>query len=128
MGVDILPTLLDFAGVPVPKINGDYPLRGKSLMPYLQQAQKSLPARPAFFVNNNRSGICVIKEPWKLVNLKRRVGANMNLKTNEGTTDGWRLFNLVDDIGEQNDLSEQYPEKTLELLNFWNDYNLSLAR
>ena len=128
MGVDILPTLLDFSGVPLPEINGDYPLRGKSLMPYLQQAQTSLPARPAFFVNNGMSGICVIKEPWKLVNLKRRVGANMNLKTNEGSTDGWQLFNLEEDIGEQNDLSEQYPEKTLELLNFWNNYNLSLGR
>ena len=128
MGVDILPTLLDFAGVPVPQINGDYPLRGISLMPYLRRTQKTLPIRQAFFVNNAMSGVCVIEAPWKLVNLKQRVGANTSLTTNEAATDGWRLFNLEDDIGEQNDLSKQYPEKTVELLSFWNDYILSLNR
>ena len=128
MGADILPTLLDFAGIPVPETNGDHPLRGISLMPYLKQPQKSVPQREAFFVNGGKAGICVIKEPWKLVTLKQRAGGNTDLTTNEGPTDGWLLFNLDDDIGEQNDLSKQYPEKTQELLKFWTDYNRSIRR
>lgn len=128
MGVDILPTLLDFAGLPVPETNGDHPLRGISLMPYLQQPQTTIAPREAFFVNNGMSGVCVIKEPWKLVNLKQRVGANGDMATNEGPTDGWLLFNLEDDISEQNDLSKQYPEKAEELFGFWEDYNRSIGR
>ena len=128
MGIDILPTLLDFAGIPVPETNGDHPLRGISLMPYLKQPQKPIPAREAFFINNNKAGICVMKEPWKLVTLKQRVGGNKDLNTNEEPTDGWLLFNLEDDIGEQNDLSKQVPEKTEELLKFWAEYNRSIGR
>jgi len=128
MGVDILPTILDFAGIPVPETNGAHPLRGISLMPYLKQPQKPVPSREAFFVNNGMSGICVMKEPWKLVTLKSRVGGNKDLNTNEGPTDGWLLFNLDDDIGERKDISKQYPEKTEELLGFWKDYNRSIGR
>jgi arylsulfatase len=34
----------------------------------------------------------------------------------------WQLFNLADDLGEQFDLSEKFPEKKKELVALWDEY------
>ena len=34
----------------------------------------------------------------------------------------WALYDLSSDIGEQNDLADQYPDKVAELASHWADY------
>lgn len=36
--------------------------------------------------------------------------------------DGWALFNLADDIGEQHDLSESEPEKLTMMIEHYDNY------
>ncbi|MCK5396329.1 MAG: hypothetical protein KAJ32_10065, partial [Gammaproteobacteria bacterium] len=37
-------------------------------------------------------------------------------------SEDWQLFNLAEDIGEQNDLSRKFPEKKKELITLWGEY------
>ena len=50
MHCDIYATLLDAAGIPVPKMNGKNPVRGTSLMPHmLSSGKKTIPDRSMIF-------------------------------------------------------------------------------
>jgi len=93
--MDLLPTLLDFIGQkPSTDVDG---ISIKETL--LHQAQ--LPERDLFYSFQNKSFIR--NGDWKLVYIEREDG------------DKVELYNLADDIGEQNDLSSVHPEMAKEM-------------
>jgi len=95
MGFDCHATALAAAGVPMPS---DKPLDGVDLIPFLTGKQRGAPHDRLFWRAGEKHAVRVAE--WKLV-------------VQRGT--GPMLFNLRDDIGEQQDLTQKYPEKLREL-------------
>jgi len=108
MHCDIFATLLDAAGIPLPKMNGKNPMRGLSLMPHMLSGE-AVPERTMIF------------ELWGNVGLRK---GNYKLWGDVGRdfSPDWpalvaalesadlKLFDLSQDVAEQNDLRTQYPE------------------
>ncbi len=125
--LDIFPTVLNYAGINTSTHNLD----GNSLAPVLEEKVQTF-ERPLFWhfpvylqaynVNDNetrdalfrtRPGSVIRKGDWKLHYYFE--------------DDGVELYNLSEDIGERNNLTEANPEKTEELLEllrkWWKDTN-----
>jgi arylsulfatase/uncharacterized sulfatase len=101
---DIVPTLLEVAGVPAH--NGEYqgravePLIGSSLMPVLQgTAERVHPEDQAIGYELSGSA-ALFKGDYKLVKSLKPVG-----------NEQWHLYNIVTDPGETIDLQAQMPER-----------------
>jgi arylsulfatase len=62
-------------------------------------------------------GRAIRKGDWKITWLPQPFGQQHR---QEAST--WKLYNLAKDPGEQDDLSDQYPEKTKELIGHWKEY------
>lgn len=112
---DILPTVLDFAGVARPDARNGMPLApvyGRSWKPYLTGATIA-PIRGEFDVIGFEMFECrsIFKGAWKLLFMAPPYGRNE-----------WSLFNLREDPRERIDLKEQEPEKFAELKAEWDAY------
>lgn len=101
---DIVPTLLEVAGVPAHK--GEYqgravePLIGSSLVPVLQgSAERVHPEDQAIGYELSGSA-ALFKGDYKLVKSLKPVG-----------NEQWHLYNIVTDPGEVIDLQQQMPER-----------------
>ncbi len=113
---DILPTMLDMAGVRRPSEWGGRPsppLYGRSLAPMLTGATVQ-PVRGGmdalcFEMLECRSVLC---GDWKLLWMAPPYGAG----------DRWQLFNLTEDPRELVDLADRYPEKVAQLEGQWQAY------
>jgi len=90
---DLFPTILDIASIQRP---ADRHLDGHSLLPMLR-GEDDLPAHLHFWRDNRQ--FAVRDGPWKLVVHK----------------DGEGLFNLDDDLGEEQDLASEYPDHVAEM-------------
>lgn len=121
VNMDFFPTFMEIAGVQLPnKI-----LDGKNLMPLLNGGK--LDSRPLMFhfpiylqayshkldhsrdsLFRTRPGSIIIDSDWKL-----------HQYFEDG---GLELYNLKDDLGERNNLSQANPEKTQELLQLLNTW------
>jgi len=112
--MDVTPTLLDAAGLtaePVFEGREVAPIRGRSMLPYLQQATRQVHADDepiAFELHGHRS---VRQGRWKLVYLTPPHG-----------TSAWALYDLATDPAEQHDLSAAQPERTRVLLAAWDEF------
>ena len=103
--IDLLPTLLDLCGVPLPEGPA---LDGRSLAPFLKAGRGDPPDRTLFFWSDapktgvgprlglNRRNYAVRRGPWKLVG-------------------GQELFDLSRDPYEQKNLAERQPGRVKEL-------------
>ena len=103
--IDLYPTLLELAGVPLPK---NHVIDGLSFAPVLLEG-KAFPRDTSFhwFPYNAAPGIAVRKGDWKLI---RR------FKKNPEYYDGLiELYHLKEDIGETINLADKMPEKVKEL-------------
>lgn len=113
--MDILPTLLDLAGVahPAPRFREREVLtpRGRSLLPYLQK--QSGQAHPQNHVTGwelfGRKAIR--RDNWKAVFIPAPIGPSR-----------WQLYDLTHDKGETQDLAGQYPDLLQTLLSDWQQY------
>ena len=113
---DILPTMLDMAGVRRPtEIDGHPvpPLYGRSLAPMLTE-QTLQPVRTGmdalcFEMLECRAVLC---GDWKLLWMAPPYGDG----------DRWQLFNLADDPQELTDLADRYPGKVAQLEGQWQAY------
>lgn len=83
-GLDLMPTVLDLVGAAAPSY-----LEGRSLVPLLRGER--WPERAAISEGKKRIRVAVFKGGWKLLRL--------------GESGEWRVFDLVRDPGERNDLS-----------------------
>lgn len=108
---DLVPTILEMTGLPAP---AEIPLIGTSLVPAFS-GQGSLPDRdliwhfPAYLEGKTK-----LHGPWRTTPAASIVRGKWKLL--QFFEDNRRfLFDLEADISEQNDLSEQHPERVQEL-------------
>jgi arylsulfatase A-like enzyme len=97
-GIDWYPTLLELAGVGVPS---EQDVDGVSLVPLLEG--EAIPERPLFWHYphyGNQGGepsSILMEDQWKLIFYHE---------------DGrYELYNLEEDIGEQNDVADRHPDR-----------------
>jgi arylsulfatase len=111
---DIMPTLLEVAGVPYPKtVNGhdSPPLMGKSWVRLLageEESPRSGQDYLAWEIFGNRA---LRQGDWKVRWQYRPYGKGE-----------WELFNLAEDAAERRDLAPERPDKVKALLTLWDDY------
>ena len=93
---DILPTLADFVGVPITKVDG------RSIKDALMH-NKPLPERAIVVANFDNEAL--IEWPWKIV----REGS-LPMTPDFLKSETWYLYNIESDPGELEDLQTQYPQ------------------
>ncbi|MDE3164771.1 MAG: arylsulfatase [Acidobacteriota bacterium] len=98
--IDVMPTLLDAAGVAYPKTSlagtPPPPMEGKSLLPVFHGGD--LAARSIFW---EHEGNCAVREgKWKLVSR---------------FPDAWELYDMEADRTEMHNLADQYPERVTQM-------------
>ncbi|MEL0081873.1 MAG: arylsulfatase [Gammaproteobacteria bacterium] len=111
---DLMPTLLEFAGVTPPTHAGDRPLiaiEGKSMHPLLTGNSNRLHDADAEFGFELFGMQGLRRGDWKISSINKPFG-----------TARWQLFNLAEDPGETTDLADQYPDKLEQLINSWQNY------
>jgi len=105
--MDLAPTFLDVAGSKYPDDGSVQPLLGKSLLPLLSDG--TAVHDDQYVTTMFHGGRAFIRQGrWKLVTLERPFDET-----------GFELFDVEDDPGEMNDLSEAQPEKRAELIELW---------
>jgi arylsulfatase len=111
---DIVPTVLELAGVEHPSsFNGREvaPVQGKSWVEMLEGETQS-PRGPDDWLGWELFGNRAIRQgDWKISSLFQPFG-----------TGDWQLYNLSKDPGEQNDLSDKFPDKKEKLITLWVEY------
>ena len=109
MHCDIFSTLLDAASIPVPKMSGKNPIRGMSLMPHaLSNGKETIPERTMIF--ELRGNIGLRRGDYKLWAKIGSERANWEEHVAELESTDLSLFDLSQDLAEQNDLRTQLPE------------------
>jgi arylsulfatase A-like enzyme len=105
--LDVLPTSLAAASAP---INPAWDLDGVDLLPYLEGKVSGRPHETLYWRFGEQRA--VRRGDWKLV----RAGQSV----------GWELYNLVEDISEQNDLAARRPDLVRDLSALWEAWNSEL--
>jgi arylsulfatase A-like enzyme len=107
--IDVMPTLLDLAGVPALEMSHGEPaqtMQGKSLMPVLRDAEAPAPRHEQYYECwANRA---YYRDGWVAVSLQKR-GEAIDF-------DNWTLHAHAEDFSESMDLRRQHPEKLAELV------------
>ena len=102
---DVLPTLLDLAGIAWPADAADrHRPSGKSLLPHLRGEAERVHAADEAIGFESLGAQALFKGDWKL----QRMGSPYDGQ--------WRLFNLRDDPGESRDLSMAQPERLRQMM------------
>jgi arylsulfatase len=111
---DIMPTILDIAGVEYPaefrgrKIEA---MRGRSMVGLLDGSKKSIYGEKEFVGGEMGNGKWMRQGDFKAVMVPKPYG-----------TGDWKLFNVVTDPGEANDLSKAMPDRLGTLKVAWEQY------
>ena len=111
---DLAPTFYDLAGVTYPETyNGNpiYPLRGTSIKPFITGNSENIHDDNYVFAMEHINHAMVRKGDWKLVNWIRPLDP-----------ENFELFNLAEDMQEQEDLKDTAPEKYRELMKEWEKF------
>lgn len=100
--VDILPTLIEVAGITYPdhvSAKATLPPDGRSLLPiFLSQTREE----PEYFISGHTDRFRMYREgDWKIVRANH---------------DDWELYNMKDDRTEVNNLADKHPQKIQELV------------
>ncbi|WP_137925070.1 arylsulfatase [Cupriavidus sp. 2SB] len=123
--IDIVPTLLEAAGIPMPKrVNGveQCEVEGVSLSyTFLDAEVRSQRATQYFELLGHRA---VFHEGWVACARHRgrlpwQIGGGN--ATGEFESDPWELYNIEEDFSQANNLAEEYPEKLTELKAIWRE-------
>jgi arylsulfatase A-like enzyme len=100
--IDLYPTLLDLCGLSVP--DEGPPIDGRSLRPLLEGRQTQAPARMLF----TQQGLPGWNKPVPAAVRTQRYRA-----VNE--RDGWQLYDMLTDPGQQHDIAAEHPQLTAQL-------------
>lgn len=112
--VDVLPTILEAAKIPMPEtVNGiaQKPLSGKSFLASFTDPTFKGRTEQYFEILSNRS---IYFEGWK-ANAQHTRPWRQDLAPGNWDEDKWELYHLDEDYSEANDLAQTMPEKLAEL-------------
>ena len=112
--VDIMPTILDFAGLQHPNTyrgRDVEPMRGHSLTSVTSGASKDAYAEGALTGGEMINGKWMRKGKYKTVQVAKPFGSA-----------SWQLYNTASDPGENTDLSTRQPDILNELKAAWEQY------
>ena len=118
--MDILPTALTAAGIPLPQ---DRPLDGVDLLPFLDGSKAGDPHGSLcwqnFFGDEDKTGQAAIRSgKWKV---------HQNAPVTTGPKPGqWQLYDLAADPGETNDLAAENPDVVRRLVEQWTTWRSSM--
>ncbi len=123
---DLLPTLADLAGLPLPS----YPLSGVSLVPLLDRSAQSVRQRVISAESSRQASLALRTTEWKVILPIVEDAQGRLLPDFYGRPRSPQplLFNLRDDPGERHDLSHQRPEILAALLGELGDWRAEMAR
>jgi len=112
---DVAITILDYAQVQHPgtTYNGQpiAPVDGKSLRPILEDKAQKVYGDDEVIGAELFGNSALYKGDWKVSRHLPQMG------------DGnWKMYNLAEDVAEQNDLSEKYPERLNEMIKDYDEY------
>ena len=113
--VDVAATVLDVAGVEMPKeYKGikQYPLNGVSMRYSFDDAQAPTTRKRQYFAMLGTRGIW--QDGWKAAALHAPISGQSKFDE-----DKWELYHVAEDRSESTNLAEQNPEKLKELIDAW---------
>jgi arylsulfatase len=111
---DIMPTMLEMAKIDHPlqfKGKEVLPIRGHSMTESLNNSKKSIYSADEYVGGEMFGGRWLRKGDYKAILVPKPYG-----------NEQWRLFNVVKDPGETNDLAKQKPKLLKELQQAWDQY------
>ncbi len=112
--MDIAPTLLEIAGVPVPATHEGRPvqrLQGKSWVPMLAGAAASPRTEQDWLGWELWASRAIRQGDWKLLWQPKPMG-----------DETWALYNLAQDPGEKVDLAAREPDRVRSMVALWDEY------
>jgi arylsulfatase A len=110
--IDVLPTLAEISGAKLPELQID----GKSIWPLLSGEPRATSPHEAYYFYWDRELQAVRSGPWKLHfphgyrSLENKGGSGGNPANYVQKKCGLELYNLQEDVGEQNDCAAAHPE------------------
>jgi arylsulfatase A-like enzyme len=123
--LDFLPTGLAAADVP---IQPSWKLDGVNLLPYLRGEKSGSPHAALYW--RFGGSMAIRMGDWKLVKTTsgrgNADGAGAANRRDKATAQGAELYNLREDIGEQNNVAASQPDKAKELAAAWQKWNSEL--
>jgi arylsulfatase B len=108
ISLDLFATAAAIADAPVKRS-----IDGVNLLPYLTGKKNGTPHKALYWRLNNKAAYR--KGDWKILRNPVR-----------GKTGGWELYDLAEDVSEQNDLAKKRTEKVDELLAEWEKLNAEM--
>jgi len=114
--IDVVPTILDAVGVPEPKIvNGidQTPIAGVSMRYSFDDADAK--ERHTTQYNETLGNRSIYHDGWMAAVVHLVTWERPQLRAESFAEDKWELYNMREDFGLSNDLSEKYPEKLEEM-------------
>ena len=113
--MDVLPTFLALAGTTHPGTSYRgieiEPVKGKSMLPLISGEATEIYTEDDYMGWELFGQRGVRQGDWKIV-----------WDITQGDDAHWMLFNLTNDISEQNDLSIERPDKLTEMISLWERY------
>lgn len=114
MTIDLLPTLAEISGAPLP----DKKIDGRSILPLLTDSTDTAQLQRAYFFYYRQNELHSMRQgPWKLYFPHRYRTLNGSPGGRDGIPvkyeyrhSGLELYNLEQDISERKDVAEEYPE------------------
>jgi arylsulfatase len=113
--LDLAPTIYELTDTTYPKEWNDKPIQtllGASLVPVLEGTKKSI-HNDDYVFGFEQSGMAMLRKgKWKITNTEKPFAIG-----------NFQLYNLSNDLGEQNDLSKSNPKKYQEMLIEWGNWS-----
>jgi arylsulfatase A-like enzyme len=113
MHFDIFSTILDAAGLTVPRMNGQNPVHGRSLLRHISKVKEPIPERTVFWELFGK--VAARKGKWKLIGQIENTRGNWDRTASELKNANLELYNLEKDISESNNLRIKNPKEYMEL-------------
>lgn len=106
---DLFATILDAAGMDVPKANGAHPVHGVSLLPHLKSGGTT-PLADRYLFWDLYGKLAALHGDWKLVGEISNHHGKWSQALSQIEQATFELYNLQSDIGEKQNIAAEHPE------------------